>query len=344
MAIEIDGSIGEGGGQVLRSSLTLSILTGQPVHLTDIRAGRSQPGLRPQHIQSVKAAAAICNASVEGARLGSQELVFQPAEVSPGKYHFEIGTAGSVSLVLQTIFLPLARADKSSNIRIQGGTHVPWSPSFHYLQLQWLPVLQKMGFRCKLQMLKAGFYPRGGGLVEAHIYSAEDIQPITLIERGQLVRIRGIAGVANLDEEIAHRMKLHALDRLECRWRNTKIQIQTFDAPSPGAFIFLTAEYEKTQCLYCVLGEKGKRAEVVADEACSMLEQFLDGSAAVDEFLADQLLLPCAFASGVSTLRTIRITQHLLTNAQVMQKFLPVYITIEGEIGCEGVVTVTPIL
>lgn len=340
--LQIDGSMGEGGGQVLRSSLALSILTGQPAHLTNMRARRAKPGLQPQHLQAVRAAAAICGGHVRGAELHSQQLFFEPGDIHPGRYDFDIGTAGSAQLVLQTIFLPLARAKDSSQVSITGGTHVPNSPCYHYLERQWLPFLQACGFWARMEMKQAGFYPLGGGKVSAQIRKTSEIRPLTLMARGDLQRIRGITAIANLDEGIARRQKLQALRRLETICLDSKIETQVLPSVGKGTMLLLQAEFEHSTCCYFSLGALGKRAEQVADEAVLELETFLATDGAVDEHLADQLLLPLVFASGPSLLRTARVTQHLLTNAQVIQAFLPARIEIDGQEGQPGNITIVP--
>lgn len=319
--IQIDGSLGEGGGQVLRTSLSLSILTGQPFTITRIRAGRPKPGLQPQHLAAVRAAAQICGAQVEGDSVNSQTLVFAPGRVRPGAYRCDIGTAGATSLVLQTIWLPLALAGAASEATIAGGTHVPWSPCYHYLDWQWLPFLRRIGLAGELKLDLAGFYPQGGGLVQARIEPADTIAALRLTERGALKGIRGLSLVANLDLSIAERQRDRALRRLADR--HNRIEIATADvwANTKGTALILLAEFKHSAACYSALGAPGKRAEQVADEACLWLEKFLAGAGAVDEYLADQLLLPLAFADGVSEYRAAKATEHLRTNADVIRAF-----------------------
>ena len=338
--VEIDGSSGEGGGQVLRTALSLSVLTGQPFRIDHIRARRANPGLQPQHLAAVHAAAAISQAEIIGAEVGSQFLKFHPGNLRPGNYRFDIKTAGSTSLVLQTILIPLSLADGSSSITLTGGTHVPWSPSFHYLALHWLPFIQQMGGRIRLTLENAGYYPQGGGKVEALIRPASGLLPIHLVERGALVEINGISGVSNLDLNIATRQKHQALRRLELICRHTHIKSQEVPAFGKGTFLLVVAEFEKTRAAYCALGARGLRAERVADEACEPLEKLIAGPAAVDEYLADQLLLPMAFAKGESQVYTARITGHLLINADILRKFLSVNILIQGDLDQPGLVIV----
>jgi RNA 3'-terminal phosphate cyclase (ATP) len=346
--IEIDGSAGEGGGQVVRSALTLAVMTGQPMHIANVRGRRAKPGLQPQHLAAVKAAAQISGAYVESAAIGSADLVFRPAGLYPGHYRFDIGTAGSTSLVLQTVFLPLALAHNGtaagaeSSVMLIGGTHVPWSPCFHYLDLQWLPFMARLGCDAGLEMLLAGFFPQGQGQVRATIRGVDRLAPLDLPERGALKAIRGISGAANLDMSIAERQRTHALQRLQ--GRHGKIEIECIDMParSKGTFLLLIAEFRHSSACYFGLGALGKRAEQVADEACLWLEKFLAGTGAVDEYLGDQLLLPLAFADGASRFRTARVTQHLLTHADIIRAFGVAEIIIEEDAKGVGQVRVMP--
>lgn len=338
--LRIDGSFGEGGGQILRTSLTLSAITGTPSEIFNIRAGRKTPGLRPQHLQAVRAVQQVSSASVTGAEVGSGAIAFTPGEINPGKYRFEIGTAGSVSLVLQTIFLPLALLDafkEPSNIHILGGTHVPWSPCFHYLKLQWLAYIKKLGLSAGLEMTRAGFYPRGGGEIIVDIQPAGEIRPLILEGRGQLKNISGISAVGNLPEHIMRRQREQAERRLAGAGITCPIDIKEEEMPATGqgTMLLLCAEFEHSQCCYYGLGAIGKRAEAVADEAVNGLLNFLKTDGVIDEHLADQLVLPLALSKEPSRFVTPRATQHLLTNIEVIKKFLPVRIEVEdmGERG-----------
>jgi RNA 3'-phosphate cyclase len=340
--IVIDGAQGEGGGQVLRSSLTLSILTGKGLQIERIRARRSKPGLQAQHLQAVEAAAKISQAQVSGAYKGSSGLVFQPGLVRNGRYRFDIGTAGSTSLVLQTIFLPLCFAGGSSTITIRGGTHVPFSPPYHFLEWSWLPVLRQAGIRAELKLEQAGFNPGGGGEIKAIIQPIQELYPIELLERGALKRIQGLSAAANLEADIAKRQKLQALRRLSEIIRDVKIKDIALTTASPGTFLVFQAEFEHSLACLSALGEKGKRAEKVADQAVDAFEAFLEVEAAVEPYLADQLLLPLALARGTSRFRTSQVTGHLLTNAQVIQSFLNVSIDIQGIKGEPGDIIIAP--
>jgi RNA 3'-terminal phosphate cyclase (ATP) len=340
--IKIDGSLGEGGGQVLRSSLTLSAMTSRDLQVTNIRARRTKPGLRAQHLQAVRAAAQVCSAQVEGAEMGSQSLVFRPGEIRSGRFKLNIGTAGATTLVLQTIFLPLSRASGESSVSITGGTHVSWSPCFHYLDQHWLLFMRQMGFDADLNLELAGFYPQGGGLIRSTIRSLDKIAPMQLTERGKLKQVRGLSAVANLKRSIAERQRAQVIRRLGDRYYLNDIRIINLRARFKGTFLLLIAEFEAGQSCYFSLGKIGKPAERVADEAVDQMEAFMDTQATVDQYLADQLLLPMAFASGSSEIKTSKVSQHLITNAEVIRAFLPVEIVIEGQLGQPGVVRVQP--
>ncbi len=340
--LKIDGSFGEGGGQILRTSLSLSAATKRPIEVFNIRAKRKKPGLMAQHLESVKAITKICGGELTGAEIGSTFISFVPKETKGGEYTIEIGTAGSVSLVLQTIFIPLSLAKIPSTITITGGTHVPWSPCFHYLALQWLSYLKHIGFDATLEMIRAGFYPKGGGEISAHIKPVREIKPLVIEDRGKLLRVGGISAVGNLNKSIAERQKKQAEKRLSAEGLPYEIQIVELPAFGQGTMLLLLAEFEHSQCCYYGLGAIGKRAETVADEACDALLHFLKTKASVDEYLADQLLLPLAFAKGESRFATPRISQHLLTNIEVIKMFLPVRFDVTGKEGEEGTVTIAP--
>ena len=334
--IEIDGSYGEGDGQILRTALTLSAIKNKPFEMFNIRAGRKKPGLAAQHLQCVKAMAQICGAEVSGARVGSLTLRFHPGEIEYGDYCLEIGTAGSISLVLQTIFLPLSLANGPSSITIRGGTHVPFSPCFHYLKEQWLYYLKKIGFDAKIEMVRAGFYPKGGGEINVSIKHVENINPLTLMERGRLLRLRGISAVGNLDLSIAERQKKQVLKRLSEINIIPEIDVVAMPAFARGTLLLLVCEFENSQSCYFSLGAIGKRAEKVANEACEGLEHFLETKGVVDEHLADQVILPLSLAGKTSRFLTPEITQHLLTNAEIIRLFSNTKIDINGNIGGEG--------
>lgn len=338
--VKIDGSEGEGGGQVLRTSLALSVITAIPFTITKIRSRRPRPGLLAQHLKAVEAAGTISAARVEGARPGSQLLVFEPTSIVPGDFQFDIGTAGSTSLVLQTLLSPLSFARSPSTLSVVGGTHVPWSPSFDFLAQHWLPYMRLIGFDIQLELRAAGFYPRGGGRVDAMVSPIKALAPLQLTKRGMLKRIRGISAVANLPASIAERQRAQALKRISTLSNDLEIEIRELPSPSRGAFLLLLAEFEHSQCCFCGLGARGKRAERVADEAVDELMDFLATDGGIDPYLADQILLPLALAAGVSEIRTSRVTQHLVTNAAIVKMFLPATIQIDQEIGRPGLVRI----
>jgi len=350
--IEIDGSFGEGGGQILRTALALSCITGKPFRLFNVRAKRDKPGLRPQHTRCVTAAAAISDAKTRGATVGSSEIEFAPGALRPGDYRFDIGTAGSTCLVLQTVFYPLAFAGGESSVTIIGGTHNPFAPCYHYLEQQWGVFMRRLGFELELHMGRAGFFPLGGGEIRARIrpvgpatvprLPAPGLNPLTLEDRGALRGIRGLSAVANLDRGIAERQKKQASRRLAGKDLRHEIELRDLASIGKGTILLLAAEFEHSQACYFGLGEIRKRAERVADEACDGLFHLLKGDGVVDEYLADQLVVPLALAAGESRFTTPIVTQHLLTNVAVVRRFVPVDVTIEGAEGEQGRVVIRP--
>ena len=338
--IDIDGSRGEGGGQVLRSALALSAITGTAMRITNIRGRRPKPGLMAQHLKAVEGAAAICGARVEGAQLRSQTLVFEPRAIRAGSFHFDIGTAGATSLVLQTILVPLSMAATTSSVTVTGGTHVPWSPCFDYLHVHWLPYVRRIGFDLDLSLDLAGFYPQGGGRVRAAVRPVSNLTPMRIVERGALRSIHGVSAVANLDDAVAERQRRQALRRLTGRCGSIEIDLVRMPSRFRGTLLLLVAEFEQSQCCYYGLGARGKPAERVADEAVDALEEFLATDGAIDQYLADQLILPLAYAPGVSVLRTAKVTQHLLTNGEIVRLFVKRPIVVEGAIDRPGLVRI----
>ncbi len=338
--IPINGSYGEGGGQILRTSLALSCMLGKPVTVTGIRRARKKPGLRPQHLTSVNAAAAVSKANVRGAGLSSTEILFRPAGLFPGKFYFDVGerkgSAGSVSLVLQTIILPLSRAEQGSAVEVIGGTHVPWSPSFHYLDSVFSPLLRRLGLRVEFAITSWGWYPDGGGRVTARIDPAPELKPLHMVDRGKLLRVSGLSAVSNLPEHIALRQRERALSHLARHGIDGSIEILSAPSPGKGSFLFLYAEFENLSAGFSGLGAVGKRAEQVADEACGELMSHLHAEGALDPHLADQIIPYLAFSPEASEFTTSRISRHLLTNIWVVKQFLDVDIRIEGDEGESG--------
>jgi RNA 3'-terminal phosphate cyclase (ATP) len=327
--LEIDGSHGEGGGQILRTALTYSACFQRPVHIRNIRAHRRNPGLAAQHITCIRAAGAICSALIEGDELGSGSLTFSPGRAArPGSYRFDVasarkgGSAGSASLVMQTVLPPLALADGDSKVRIEGGTHLLWSPSFHFLSGAWLPMLRKMGFDASLELEAWGWFPIGKGAIRARIRGhSRRPRCLTLDERGTLVEIAGLAVAANLPSHIPQRMHDRASALLRPLGCSLGIETRTVRAACAGAGLFLTARYENAVCGFGALGARGKPAEVVAEEAAQSLLAHHRTTAAVDEHLADQLLVPLAMADGPSRYTVARPSSHLATNAWLIERF-----------------------
>lgn len=328
--LDLDGSQGEGGGQILRTSLALSLLTGRPFHLRNVRAGRKKPGLQPQHLMSVRAAAQIGQAHSVGDSLGSTDLVFEPGAVCSGNYRFNIGTAGATGLVLQTLYLPLAlRGNQPSQLTLVGGTHVLASPCFHFLQTTWRAHLERMGLRTALKLIRPGFFPRGGGIVEAIIHPCDKLKGVVIGNRGK-VSIRGFSAVAGLPLEIAQRMARRATQRLKAQRLRSEITLESWPG-GPGAGLGIVLETGPVPVLFFGLGERGKPADKVADDAVDQALNYLNtGEAAVDCHSADQLVLPMALAEDPSSFKVSEVTHHLLTNIEVIKQF------IDRDIACEG--------
>ena len=348
MAITIDGSYGEGGGQILRTALGLSAILGKGVEIERIRAGRDKPGLRPQHLAGVRALARIAGAKLEGDEIGSPSLSFSPDKVRGGVYRFNVaeerGSAGAVTLVLQVILLPLCFSSSPSEVTLLGGTHVPWSPPFHYLSMVLLPTLARMGLCCEAEIDKWGWYPKGGGVVQVKIIPIEELKSIDLSTRGSSRRIFGISGISNLPAHIALRQKERAHQRIKERLRFVP-NIQIMDnAPSPGqgTVLFLVLESERGLSGFSALGRRGKRAEEVADEAVDKLIEHINSEGCIDPHLSDQLIPFAVLAKGKSVFTTSRITRHLLTNIWVVKQFLDVRIEVEGRQGEAGRVEIHP--
>lgn len=339
--LTIDGSYGEGGGQILRTALAFSAILGRPVELVKIRGGRKNPGLQPQHLACVRALAEIAGAEVQGAERGSPHLRFRPGPITGGSRRFDVGTAGALSLVFQTILAPLACATTPSSLTMTGGTHVRWSPSAPYVSEVFLPITARMGVLASWQVQRAGFYPRGGGEVRAAVQPSMRLAALDLSDRGKMLAIRGLSAIARLPRRIAERQAAHVRRRLaEAGYPAVEIEIQELDAACPGDALFLWAEFERSRAGFGALGERGKPAERVADEATDALLQFLAGDAATDSHLADQLAILMALAPGRSVLTTARVSQHLLTNLWTIQQFLPLSISLEGGMGQPGRVTI----
>jgi RNA 3'-terminal phosphate cyclase (ATP) len=339
--IEIDGSFGEGGGQILRTSLALSLITAKPFRLKNIRAGRAKPGLQPQHLMCVRAAATIGQATTRGACPGSSELTFEPGEVVAGKYHFPIGTAGATSLVLHTLYLPLAfRATVPSELTITGGTHVEHSPAFHFLQTTWRGYLELFGLHVGLKMRRPGFYPRGGGVLEAVVQPCARVQPLRLDDVKPATAVSIMSASAGLPETVNTRQSRRASFRLRETGLAVDVEQETWEG-GPGSMLAIKLETPPVPTLFFGLGARGKPSERVADEAADQaLAHLRTEPPGVDLHTGDQLVLPLALAEGSSAYRVTEVTRHLLTNIEVIQRFVERNIRVDGAEGYPGVVRV----
>jgi len=320
--IVIDGSQGEGGGQILRSALALSLVTGQPFRIEKIRAGRKKPGLMRQHLTAVEAAVAIGSAKVEGARIGSLQLAFTPTSVKAGKYHFSVGTAGSCTLVLQTVLPALLTADAPSEIVLEGGTHNPYAPPFDFLVKAFLSLIGRMGPKVSANLQRPGFFPAGGGKFTVSIEPVAGLKRLDLLERGMRLKQTARALVSRLPTQIAERELRAVRDRLG--WSKEYCVVEAVDS-SPGPGNILCVEIESEQCteVFTGFGELGVSAEKVARDTVRQVEEYLAASVPVGHYLADQLLLPMALAGGGS-FRTLAPSRHMTTNIEVIRLFLPV--------------------
>jgi len=306
-AVEIDGSYGEGGGQIIRTSMTLSAITGRKVNISNIRANRPTLGLRPQHLTACKAVRKVCRGTLSHAEVGSTELSFEPGPIVGGRYEFNIGTAGSVTLVAQTIIPILLKASKPSDLKIIGGTHVMKSPGYDYFEQVFLPALSRFGPSVESRLIRPGYYPKGGGEIELKLEPSPLHGNRTWLQDDAVtVLIR----IANLPVAIAMREKKVFLEN-----EITHVMIREGEALSPGNAVTAWKGFRGAYSL----GERGKRAEIVAKEA---LEAINKENADVDIHLADQLLLYAALAEGPSSYSTSSVTEHLKTNAYVISKFL----------------------
>lgn len=317
--ISIDGSEGEGGGQILRSSLALAICTQQPFRIVNIRANREKPGLMRQHLTAVKAAAEICDASLVGGELGSRELSFRPGTLRGGNYSFAIGTAGSCTLVLQAVLPALLSAKERSTLKISGGTHNRGSPPVDFLQRAFLPLLARMGANVHLEMTRFGFYPRGGGEIRVAIEPVENWSVLELHERGARKSAFAESYIAAIPLHVAER-ELEVIGR-KLNWPTEHLHLRGLsNDQGPGNAVTITVEHEHVTEVFTGFGERGVRAETVAEQAVREARTYLAHAAPVGEHLADQLLLPMALA-GSGSFTCTEITPHLRSNALVIERF-----------------------
>ncbi len=324
--VRIDGAQGEGGGQVLRSSLTLAILTGSRLEIERIRAGRARPGLMRQHRVAVEAACAICDGEVVGAELGSTRVTFTPDKVRGGDYRFAIGTAGSANLVLQTILLPLVFADTASTVILEGGTHNGLSPPFEFLTRTFLPILERMGARVALTLERPGFYPAGGGRMVVRVEPVAKLARIDVLERGALVAKRGRVLLSNLPRSIADRQTRLAASMLG--WPANVFSVEEVESAGPGNVLQAEIESEAVCEVVSAFGDDKTSAEEVVAELVDETRAYLASDAPVGVHLADQLLLPFAIAGG-GVFRAVGLTLHTRTNALVLRRFLETEVTFD---------------
>ena len=337
--IEIDGSEGEGGGQMLRTAIALSALTGRAVRVHDIRANRPKPGLAAQHLCAVRGVAMICDAQVEGAEVGSTQIAFAPGTVRPGKYELDVGTAGSNTLVLQACLLASARCLDEMRLGIVGGTNVRWSPPIDFYDRLLFPKLASLGFQAQMVELRRGFYPEGGGRVEVRFQAPREVAPLALMERGDLLGVEGTCFSQNLPEHVCQRAA--AAVRKEMLGHDVKLASARTAGPSTGAGVFLLARYENTMLAADALGERGVPAEQVGALAAKSLRQEMDGPGTMDVHAADQLIPYLALADGPSSFRVREMTSHLRTQLELVQKFLEVRVESVGA-GAAAEVRVRP--
>jgi RNA 3'-terminal phosphate cyclase (ATP) len=333
-ALLIDGSQGEGGGQVLRSSLTLSLVTGRPVVLENIRAKRKKPGLMAQHLTAVRAAAEVGRAELSGAQLGATRLEFRPGPVQSGNYAFNVGTAGSCTLVLQTVLPALLSAKGPSHMILEGGTHNPLAPPFDFLAKAYLPLLRQMGPRVKLELVRPGFYPAGGGLVTARVLPAPRWNRLELLERGRITARRVRALIARLPRHIAER-ECRTIARLS-GWSEESFTIEEVrNSRGPGNAVMIELESENVTEVFSAFGQLGVKAEVVAERAWRETQAYLAADVPVGPHLADQLMLPLAIGvylgGGGGTFRTMPLTPHSTTHLQIIRTFLGVEARVKAD-------------
>lgn len=332
--VELDGATGEGGGQILRSGLSLAMCTGQPLRIHQIRAGRAKPGLMRQHLACVQAAQAVCGARVEGAELGSMTLLFEPGGVVAGDYRFVVGTAGSCMLVLQTVLPALMVAPGVSRLTLTGGTHNPMAPSFHFIERCFAPLLQRLGVGLALELRRHGFYPAGGGEVGVRITPATALVPFDLLARGAPVAACAECLVPGLARRIALRQL--ALVGEALGWPQAQLHTPpTRQNEGPGNALMATLVYEQVTELVTSFGERGVSSEQVAAQLVAELRAYQQGDAALGPHLADQWALPLALAVHASgraaSFTCVELTEHTRTNLAVIQRFLPLQASVQPQ-------------
>ncbi|HEY3376385.1 MAG TPA: RNA 3'-terminal phosphate cyclase [Armatimonadota bacterium] len=341
----IDGSYGEGGGQIIRTALSLSAITGKAIEITQIRAKRAKPGLQPQHLTAVHITGDLCAARLEGAAVGSTRLLFTPqAPVAAGNYRRDIGTAGAIALVIQTALLPLALRDQPSHVLLIGGTHVNHAPSSDYLETVYLPALRRLGVEAQMSCPRAGFFPRGGGDVLLDIMPTAGLRPLDLTERGKLRKITAIITTSGLPSHVAERGAATVTSEINKIGLGRDLTVEQREKPSngPGAAVLLAVECDNGHAGFSALGERGKPMERVAEEACRDFHAWWQTGATCDEHLADQLVLPLALANAESRWTTPTCTEHLRTVIWLVEQLLPVNLTVTEQTPGQHLVVLRP--
>ncbi len=335
--IVIDGSFGEGGGQILRTSVALSAVTMKPIKIINIRAKRRPPGLRRQHLTAVLAVGKLVDAEIKGAEVGSTELVFIPRRRVAGEFYFDIGTAGSIPLVLQAVIPASLFAPGEVRITIRGGTDVPMSPPIDYMRFVFKPLIERMGANFNIILKRRGHYPKGGGLVELHVKPLKNLRPLEILERGAVKEIRGLSHCVRLPKHVAERQAKAAKEFLSRFGYEAKIDLEWYE-PSrdphlgPGSGIVLWAITENSILGGDSIGKKGKRAEVVGEEAARKLVEDLSTKKALDRHMSDMIIPYMALACGTSEVSGARLTMHAWTHIHIVKKILPeIRFEIEGE-------------
>ena len=325
--LQLDGSSGEGGGQILRTALGLSLLTGTPFSLDRIRAGREKPGLQRQHLAAVKAATEVGKADVKGAAMGSSVLVFRPGKAEPGTYSFSVGSAGSATLVFQTVLPALLTASGPSTLALEGGTHNAWAPPYDFLEKVFLPILNRMGPKVTATLERRGFYPAGGGRIIISISPAPSLAPVEILERGEIRATRATAIVSSLPAEIAKRELRVVGQKLDLDRAALRV-VEDRTSPGPGNAIVLEFEGASVTEVFTGFGEKRVSAEAVAEKVCTEAGEWRESGVPVGEHLADQLLIPLALARAGAFV-TGPLSRHSTTNMEVVRIFLGTKFAVE---------------
>jgi RNA 3'-terminal phosphate cyclase (ATP) len=337
--VSIDGSLGEGGGQILRTSLALSLCLGRPFQIRGVRSGRKRPGLMRQHLTAVQAAGAVAGARIKGDTIGSQEVVFEPGLLRPGEYRFSVGTAGSATLVLQTVLPALLTANAPSRLILEGGTHNPFAPPFEFIGQVFLPIINRMGPKTVATLEQPGFYPAGGGRFSVTIEPTPYLRPIQIFDRGEVRTKTATALIAKLPIGVAER-EMWVLER-KLGWpESCRRIVECADSAGPGNIFLLHVESEHCAAMFTGFGRLGVRAEAVAEHAIQQARRYIGSGAALDAHMTDQVLLPLALAGG-GGFSSVGLSKHTTTNLEVIRRFMPIEITtVEERQGARTVVTI----